>query len=144
MMKEHIDNLIKKARKENSSSLLVYTLIKSELVNNEHSKHPLSDIDVLRKMIKEREKAETSYLENGRRDLANKERLEIMEIEKLLPKEPPLAVIYEAIKNAISALGYTPTIKDTPIIISIINTKYPTAQKSTIVKTFKTLLNHVS
>ena len=52
MMKEQIDNLIKKARKENSSSLLIYTLIKSELVNNEHSKHPLSDIDVLRKMLK--------------------------------------------------------------------------------------------
>lgn len=139
-MKEQIDNLINKARKENSPSLLIYTLIKSELVNNEHSKHPLSDIDVLRKMIKEREKAETSYLENDRKDLAYKERLEIMEIKKLLPKEPPIAVLHEAIKNAMSALGRTPTIIDTPIIISIINTKYPSAQKSTIVSIYKSLI----
>lgn len=139
-MKEQIDNLINKARKENSPSLLIYTLIKSELVNNEHSKHPLSDIDVLRKMIKEREKAETSYLENDRKDLAYKERLEIMEIKKLLPKEPPIAVLHEAIKNAMSALGRTPTIIDIPIIISIINTKYPSAQKSTIVSIYKSLI----
>lgn len=140
MMKEQINKLINKARKENSPSLLIYTLIKSELVNNEHSKHPLSDIDVLRKMIKEREKAETSYLENDRKDLAYKERLEIMEIKKLLPKEPPIAVLHEAIKNAISALGRTPTVIDTPIIISIINTKYPSAQKSTIVSIYKSLI----
>ena len=140
MMKEQINELINKARKESSPSLLIYTLIKSELVNNEHSKHPLSDIDVLRKMIKEREKAETSYLENNRRDLAYKERLEIVEIKKLLPKEPPIAVLHEAIKNAMSALGRTPTVKDTPIIISIINTKYPSAQKSTIVSIYKSLI----
>lgn len=140
MMKEQINELINKARKENSPSLLIYTLIKSELVNNEHSKHPLSDIDVLRKMIKEREKAETSYLENDRKDLAYKERLEIMEIKKLLPKEPPIAVLHEAIKNAMSALGRTPTVIDTPIIISIINTKYPSAQKSTIVSIYKSLI----
>ena len=139
-MKEQINELINKARKENSPSLLIYTLIKSELVNNEHSKHPLSDIDVLRRMIKEREKAETSYLENDRKDLAYKERLEIMEIKKLLPKEPPIAVLHEAIKNAISALGRTPTVIDTPIIISIINTKYPSAQKSTIVSIYKSLI----
>lgn len=140
MMKEQINKLINKARKENSPSLLIYTLIKSELVNNEHSKYPLSDIEVLRKMIKEREKAETSYLENDRKDLAYKERLEIMEIKKLLPKEPPIAVLHEAIKNAISALGRTPTVIDTPIIISIINTKYPSAQKSTIVSIYKSLI----
>lgn len=139
-MEEQINELINKARKENSPSLLIYTLIKSELVNNEHSKHPLSDIDVLRKMIKEREKAETSYLENDRRDLAYKERLEIVEIKKLLPKEPPIAVLHEAIKNAMSALGRTPTVIDTPIIISIINTKYPSAQKSTIVSIYKSLI----
>ena len=140
MMKEQINELINKARKENSPSLLIYTLIKSELVNNEHSKHPLSDIDVLRKMIKEREKAETSYLENDRKDLANKERVEIIEIKKLLPKEPPISVLHEAIKNAMSALGRTPTVIDIPIIISIINTKYPSAQKSTIVNIFKSLI----
>lgn len=140
MMKEQINKLINKARKENSPSLLIYTLIKSELVNNEHSKYPLSDIDVLRRMIKEREKAETSYLENDRKDLAYKERLEIMEIKKLLPKEPPIAVLHEAIKTAMSALGRTPTVIDTPIIISIINTKYPSAQKSTIVSIYKSLI----
>ena len=140
MMKEQIDNLIKKARKENSSSLLIYTLIKSELVNNEHSKHPLSDIDVLRKMIKEREKAETSYLEHGRRDLAYKEKLEIIEIKKLLPKEPPIATLHEAIQGTISALRFKPSMRDVPLIVNIISTKYPTAQKSTIVSIFKTLI----
>ena len=143
-MKEQIDNLMKKARKENSPSLLVYTLIKSELLNNEHYKHPISDIDVLRKMVKEREKSETAYLENNRRDLAKKEFDEIQIIKELLPKEPPISTLHEDIKHAIAALDYTPTMRDIPIIVKIINTKYPTAQKSTIVKTFKSLLNHVS
>ena len=39
-----------------------------------------------------------------------------------------------------SALGRTPTVIDTPIIISIINTKYPSAQKSTIVSIYKSLI----
>ena len=139
-MKEQIDNLINKARKENSPSLLIYTLIKSELINNEHSKHPISDIDVLRKMIKEREKAETAYLENNRRDLAKKEFDEIQIIKELLPKEPPIATLHEDIKHAIAALGCAPTMRDIPIIIKIINTKYPTAQKATIVSIYKSLI----
>lgn len=139
-MKEQIDNLINKARKEKSPSLLIYTLIKTELVNNEHSKHPISDADVLRKMIKEREKSEAAYLENNRKDLAKKEFDEIQIIKELLPKEPPIATLHEAIKHAIAALGYTPTMRDIPIITKIINTKYPTAQKATIVSIFKSLI----
>ena len=91
-------------------------------------------------MIKEREKAETLYLENNRRDLAKKEFDEMQVIKELLPKEPPIATIHDAIKNAITALHYSPTMRDVPTIVSIINTKYPSVQKSTIVKIFKSLI----
>lgn len=137
-MLQEVNNKIAEARKnKNKKELLTYQLIKSELITNEHS---LSEIDVLRKMIKERDRAETLYLENGRRDLAKKEYDEKIIIRALLPKEPSTETIYNTIKHIISILPYVVSMLDAPLIIGIVLTKYPTAQKSTIIKIFKSLL----
>ena len=136
-----IDKLITEARKNgNTTELEICQLIKAAFIENKHAKKPVSETDVLRKMVKEREKSEIAYLENNRRDLAKKEFDEIQIIKELLPKEPPIATLHEDIKHAIAALGYTPTMRDIPIIVKIINTKYPTAQKATIVSIFKSLI----
>ena len=140
MMIEQIDNLINKARKEDSPSLLVYTLIKSELLNNIHSKKPTSEFEVLHRMIKEREKSEDMYLKNSRRDLAKNELDEIQIIKQLLPAEPPTETIYTTIKNAIAVLNKKPTMQDSPYIINTVVTKFPSTQKSTIIRIFKTFI----
>ena len=48
-------------------------LIKAALINNQHSEKPVSELDVLHKMVKEREKAMAIYEKAGRKDLALKE-----------------------------------------------------------------------
>lgn len=52
-------------------------LIKAALINNQHSEKPVSELDVLHKMVKEREKAMAIYEKAGRKDLALKEVKEI-------------------------------------------------------------------
>lgn len=72
-------------------------------------------------MAKEREKSIVLYTNAGRQDLARLEQ----EIEELI------AELMEAT---------TLTIKDTKGVIADVQSRFPTAQKSTIVKIFKSLL----
>ena len=96
-IEQTVDILIEGARKT-SNTLMLETakLIKAALINNQHSEKPVSELDVLHKMVKEREKAMDIYEKAGRKDLA---------LKKL--------VIFE---------------------------EFPTAQKGTIVKIFKSIL----
>lgn len=77
-IEQTVDILIKGARK-NSNTLMLETakLIKAALINNRHSKKPVSELDVLHKMVKECEKAMAIYKKAGRKDLALKEVKEI-------------------------------------------------------------------
>lgn len=64
MMKENrktieqtVDVLIEGARKTSNTFMLeTAKLIKAALINNQHSEKPVSELDVLHKMVKEREK----------------------------------------------------------------------------------------
>lgn len=57
-IEQTVDILIEGARKT-SNTLMLETakLIKAALINNQHSEKPVSELDVLHKMVKEREKA---------------------------------------------------------------------------------------
>lgn len=101
-IEQTVDILIEGARKT-SNTLMLETakLIKAALINNQHSEKPVSELDVLHKMVKEREKAMAIYEKAGRKDLA---------------------------------------LKDTKMVITHVQRKFPTAQKGTIVKIFKSLL----
>lgn len=109
MMKENektieqtVDVLIEGARKTSNTFILeMAKLIKAALINNKHSEKPISELEVLQKMAKEREKAIAIYEKAGRDDLA---------------------------------------LKDTKDVIADVQNRFPTAQKSTIVKIFKSLL----
>lgn len=111
-------------------------LIKAALINNQHSEKPISELDVLHKMVKEREKAMAIYEKAGRKDLALKEVKEIGYIRGIMPVEPS----EQEIREFISELMKIMTIKDTKMVITHIQRKFPTAQKGTIVKIFKSLL----
>ena len=89
-------------------------------------------------MAKEREKAIAIYDKAGRDDLALKETRELGYIQGMMPKEPSEQEIEKFITELMEET--TLTIKDTRDVIVEVQNTFPTAQKSTIVKIFKSLL----
>lgn len=138
-IEQTVDILIEGARKTSNTFMLeTAKLIKAALVNNQHSEKPVSELEVLQKMVKEREKAIAIYNKAGRDDLALKETKELGYILGIMPKEPSEQEIREFISELMKIM--TLTIKDTKMIITHVQRKFPTAQKSTIVRIFKSLL----
>lgn len=137
MMNEKITEAIKSG---NTKDLAVYRLIQAELIKNNHSKKPAAEVEVMRKMAKEREKTIEIYSHTDRRDLMEQERYELSIIKTFLPKEPPTEAIHTTIKNRVSTLEHKATMKDAPLIIETVLTKYPNTQKSTIINIFKTFV----
>ena len=134
-----INDIIESSRRNFNIVLLeLAKLIKTALINNKHAEKPVSELEVLQKLAKEREKAITIYNKANRKDLADKETRELEYIQWLMPKEPSEQEIEELIAELMEAT--TLTIKDTKGIIADVQRTFPTAQKSTIVKIFKSLL----
>lgn len=138
-LEQTVDILIEGARKTSNTFILeMAKLIKAALINNKHSEKPVSELEVLQKMAKEREKAIAIYKKAGRDDLALKEIRELGYIRGIMPVEPSEQEIREFISELMKIM--TLTIKDTKMVITHVQRKFPTAQKSTIVKIFKSLL----
>lgn len=138
-LEQKIDTAIELFRKDSNITFLeIAKLIKAAILNNKHSDNPVSELEVLQKMAKEREKAIAIYDKAGRDDLALKETKELGYIRGMIPKEPSEQEIEELIAELMEAT--TLTIKDTKGIIADVQSTFPTAQKSTIVKIFKSLL----
>lgn len=138
-LEQKIDEIIEDARKTSNTFILeTAKLIKSELSRNKYSEKPISELEVLQQMAKTRTKAIAIYDKAGRDDLAIKETRELGYIQGLIPKEPSEQEIKELISELMEFT--TLTTKDTRDVIAEVQDKYPTAQKSTIVKIFKSLL----
>lgn len=138
-LEQKIDEIIENARKTSNTFILeTAKLIKSELSRNKYSEKPISELEVLQQMAKTRIKAIAIYDKAGRDDLAIKETRELGYIQGLIPKEPSEQEIKELISELMEFT--TLTIKDTRDVIAEVQDKYPTAQKGTIVKIFKSLL----
>ena len=138
-LEQNIDEIIKNSRKiSNIFTLETARLIKAALVNNKHSEKTVSELEVLQKMAKEREKAIVLYTNAGRKDLARIESKELDCIKKMIPKDPSEQEIEDLSAELMEAT--TLTIKDTKDVIADVQDRFPTAQKSTIVRIFKSLL----
>ena len=138
-LEQKIDTAIELFRKDSNITFLeIAKLIKAALINNKHSEKPVSELEVLQKMAKEREKAISIYEKAGRDDLALKETKELGYIRGMIPKEPSEQEIEELIAELMEAT--TLTIKDTKGVIADVQRTFPTAQKGTIVRIFKSLL----
>lgn len=138
-LEQSIDEIIRNARKISNIFILeTAKLIKTALINNKHSEKPIFELDVLQKMIKEREKAMVIYEKAGRNDLARIESKELDCIKEMMPKEPSEQEIEKFITELME--NTTLTIKDTKDVIAEVQNTFPTAQKSTIVRIFKSLL----
>ena len=138
-LEQKIDTAIELFRKDSNITFLeIAKLVKAAILNNKHSEKPISELEVLQRMAKEREKAIAIYDKAGRDDLALKETRELGYIRGMIPKEPSEQEIEELIAELMEAT--TLTIKDTKNVITDVQSTFPTAQKSTIVKIFKSLL----
>lgn len=107
---ERIQGDLTAAMKEkNELRLSVLRMIKSALKLKEIEKvRPLDDMEslqVLQTLVKQRRESIDQFTKGGRRDLADKEALEIAIIEKYLPAAPTDAEMQRAIDGAIAESG---------------------------------------
>lgn len=138
-LEQKIDTAIELFRKDSNITFLeIAKLVKAAILNNKHSENPVPELKVLQKMAKEREKAIAIYEKAGRDDLALKETRELGYIQGIMPKEPSEQEIEKFITELME--NTTLTIKDTKDVIAEVQNTFPTAQKSTIVRIFKSLL----
>ena len=138
-LEQNIDKIIEKARKTSNTFILeTAKLIKSELSRNKYSEKPLSELGVLQQMAKTRTKTIAIYDKAGRYDLRDKDAKELGLIQEFIPKEPSEQELEEFITELMEHTILT--IKDTKDVIAEVQNSFPTAQKGTIVRIFKSLL----
>ena len=89
-------------------------------------------------MAKTRIKSIAIYDKADRYDLRDKDAAELGLIQEFIPKEPSEQELEEFITELMEHTILT--IKDTKDVIAEVQNRFPTAQKSTIVKIFKSLL----
>jgi uncharacterized protein len=107
---DRIQNDLTAAMKEKDElRLSVLRMMKSALKNKEIEKmRPLEDLEslqVLQTLVKQRHESVEQFIKGGRRDLAEKEKKEIVIIEKYLPAAPSDDEIHRAVEEAISETG---------------------------------------
>ena len=80
-------------------------------------------LSMLQGMIKQRNESIVLYEKGARQDLADKERAEIVVIERFLPQQMDDAAVAAAVKDAIAASGAS-SIKDMGGVMSVLKGKY--------------------
>ena len=152
-----IDKLIKEATlNKNGAAKEAFRAVKAELLKNQTSKNPKSngkfvcvtglnswisnvelyelDIEIIRRLIKQREESASIYDANSRKDLADLERDQIKYLKELLPPEISKDKIEEAVVTAYPN-GYTQ--KEMGKVIKEIKAIYPTADGKMISEVVK-------
>jgi len=80
-------------------------------------------LSMMQGMIKQRNESIALYEKGGRADLADKEKAEILVIERFLPKQMDEAAVEAAVKEAVAAAGAT-SVKDMGAVMAALKGKY--------------------
>ena len=80
-------------------------------------------LSMMQGMIKQRNESIALYEKGNRADLADKEKAEIVVIERFLPKQMDAATVEAAVKEAVAAASAT-SIKDMGAVMATLKTKY--------------------
>lgn len=80
-------------------------------------------LDLLAKMIKQREESQKIYADAGRAELATQESEEIAVIREFLPKQLSSAEMEKAIADAITEAGAT-SVKDMGKVMAVLKARY--------------------
>ena len=113
-MREHFANALKEALKAKdtrriSTARLIQAAIKDrDIANRGHGKDPVGDdeiLQILAKMIKQREESARVYDEGGRPELAEQERQEIAIINQFLPEQLSEEKVKEVCAKTVAEIG---------------------------------------
>ncbi|ABR61060.1 GatB/YqeY domain-containing protein [Sinorhizobium medicae] len=113
-MREHFANALKEALKAKdtrrvSTVRLIQAAIKDrDIANRGHGKDPVGDDEILQilvKMIKQREESARVYDEGGRPELAQQERQEIAIINQFLPEQLSEEKVKEVCAKTVAEIG---------------------------------------
>ncbi|MDX3926804.1 MAG: GatB/YqeY domain-containing protein [Shinella sp.] len=132
-MREQLANALKDAIKakdtrRTSTIRLIQAAIKDrDIANRGLGKDPVGDdeiMQILAKMIKQREESSRIYAENGRPELADQERAEIAVINQFLPEQIPEEKVKELCASVIRETG-SQGLRDMGKCMNALKERYP-------------------
>jgi uncharacterized protein len=133
MLREKLNEAMKGAmRARDQAALGTIRLILAKLkdvdiaARTEASREGVADdkiLSMMQGMIKQRNESIALYEKGNRADLADKEKAEIVVIERFLPQQMDEAAVAAAVKDAIASAGAT-SIKDMGGVMAALKDKY--------------------
>ncbi len=133
MLRDKLSDALKEAMKAKdtrrlSTVRLIQTAIKDrDIANRGLGKDPVSDDDILQilqKMVKQREESAKIYEDAGRAELATQEREEIDVIKGFMPEQLSDEAVQGLIKAAIAESG-AQGLRDMGKVMAVLKEKYP-------------------
>ncbi len=133
MLRDKLNNAMKEAmRARDQAALGTIRLILAKLkdvdiaARTEASREGVADdkiLSMMQGMIKQRNESIALYEKGNRADLADKEKAEIVVIERFLPQQMDEAAVEAAVREAVAAAGAT-TVKDMGGVMAALKAKY--------------------
>ena len=134
-MKNELNGLIMQAMKEHKKMRLeALRAIKTAFMNwetsKEHAGQELTEADeiqIIKKLIKQREESIEIFMANDRIELANEEHAQMLVLKEFLPVEATEEDILNCFNNVIEQNGIEPIKKNMGTIIKMIKSSLPNA-----------------
>lgn len=134
-MKNELNSLIMQAMKEhNTSRTETLRAIKTAFMNwqtsKEHAGQELTEADeiqIIKKLVKQREESVEQFRAAGREELANEEQKQIMVLKEFLPAEATEEDIVRAFLQVKDSNGLEPIKKNMGVFVKEIKKALPTA-----------------
>lgn len=152
MISNKIDEMIATAMKNREKELLeVLKLIKCEFVKATKDGVELNDVSetkILLKMCSQQEDSIRQYIDGGREDLANAEKIELEIINSFLPKQATDEEIEDFTRATLTAYCLTQdenhklSMRDMKPILTIVQEKYPNANGKLVAKVLSGIINN--
>ena len=142
-MKNELNSLIMQAMKEhNTSRTETLRAIKTAFMNwqtsKEHAGQELTEADeiqIIKKLVKQREESVEQFIAAGREELANEEQKQIMVLKEFLPAEATEEDIVRVFLQVKDANGLEPIKKNMGVFIKEIKKALPTADGKLVAMT---------
>ena len=148
-MKNELNSLIIQAMKEhNTSRTETLRAIKTAFMNwqtsKEHAGQELTEADeiqIIKKLVKQREESVEQYMAAGREELANEEQKQIMVLKEFLPAEATEEDIVRAFLQVKEVNGLEPIKKNMGVFVKEIKKALPTADGKLVAMTVQKYLS---
>lgn len=142
-MKNELNSLIMQAMKEhNTTRTETLRAIKTAFMNwetsKEHAGQELTEADeiqIIKKLVKQREESVEQFMTAGREELANEEHKQMVILKEFLPAEATEEDILKCFNDVIGQDGVEPIKKNMGIIIKMIKNSLPSADGKLVAAT---------